>query len=301
MIEKTNIRALEELLLLAQCGDATERQIDELNDLLRNDAGLRVAATRFLQFDAMLQEEISARATADQFTSSPPPNEIPLRLVDAATLAPHLMAPPRSELPPEPSRLSHAPMANRNAWSDGSGRFVTWLLATAVVAFVATSISFLLLGRNTNATRTTDTDESPTTAMRASTHTPFAVLVQTHDCVWVGGSEHFEGQRLSAGTLELKSGLAEIRLDSGISAILQGPAAIDLLTSNHAVLQFGSVVVEGAGADISLRLGTPQGEIVDIGTRYSAVVARGQDSTEIHVFDGTVLVHRQDREDSDDP
>ena len=297
MSDSANIRHLEELLLLVQTGDASDSQIDELNELLRSDAELRTAATSVLRFDLMLQEELPLHASGDALNDSTSRTEAASSLAGTVATVHQLDVPSTPEEHTEFYRLADEPTSHHHVQSQYRGRFFTWLLATAAVVLAVASLSFLFRGRDQYTTRTTDSDLGLSTITSHSAPTPFAVLVQTHECVWVGMSEYFEGKRLSAGTLELKSGLAEIRFDSGISTILEGPAALDLVDMDRAKLQFGSVVVEGADTDISLRLGTPQGEIVDIGTRYSTAVSRDQDSTEIHVFDGSVLVHRQDYKD----
>ncbi|MFG0253648.1 MAG: iron dicitrate transport regulator FecR, partial [Rhodopirellula sp. JB053] len=70
MISEQRRKRVEELLQISQGGDASAKQIDELNDLLRNDEELRYVAVRSLQFDAMLQEEFQVRNTAILFDPS---------------------------------------------------------------------------------------------------------------------------------------------------------------------------------------------------------------------------------------
>ena len=125
---------------------------------------------------------------------------------------------------------------------------------------------------------------------------PTAILRRALHCKW-SGAPLFEGERLLSHELALEQGLAELQFDTGVRVVMEGPASIRIESQDHVSFKRGKIVVHGGEADDdSLRLSTPQGDITDIGTVYSSAVLP-DGTTEIHVFDGEVLVRGFDGRD----
>lgn len=106
-----------------------------------------------------------------------------------------------------------------------------------------------------------------------------------------------QGLRLTSGTLELTSGIAEITFDTGAEVTLEGPARLQVISENKARLTTGrasAVVPEPARGFVIL---TPSSYIRDLGTAF-AVEVREDRETDLHVIEGEVEVSTADRKAS---
>ena len=96
----------------------------------------------------------------------------------------------------------------------------------------------------------------------------------------------------SGRRLAIREGLLQVCFDSGASIIVQGPAGIDLQSSNSVSLHNGSmtadVPVEGRGFAVR----TPNATLIDLGTRFGIAWEAGQ--TDVEVFEGSVIVRPVD-------
>jgi hypothetical protein len=112
-----------------------------------------------------------------------------------------------------------------------------------------------------------------------------AWLVNAQDCRWAGGAAPAD---MRPGTvLAVDRGLAEVRFRSGAVVVLQGPAALELLSGNSARLRRGRLTGRVAGPVKGFELFAPGGRVVDLGTEFGVAVAdAGQ--TDVYVFDGRV-------------
>lgn len=112
------------------------------------------------------------------------------------------------------------------------------------------------------------------------------VIRKQQDCVWktavLTSHDHFPTGRLS-----LTAGLAELSFDSGTDVILEAPCEFEVTSSDSARLLSGKVSVTVTEVSNGFTLRTPEAEILDLGTEYA--VALDEESTEVHVFDGSVL------------
>ncbi len=100
-------------------------------------------------------------------------------------------------------------------------------------------------------------------------------------------SEALDAGNFSKGIVELVSGTAEFRFNSGTNVLLEGPCKLAILSSDSARLLAGTVFVNVTEVSNGFLLETPDARIVDEGTQYA--VALDSTSTEIHVFDGSVI------------
>lgn len=122
---------------------------------------------------------------------------------------------------------------------------------------------------------------------------PFvAQLRQAVDCQWGGPADEAPtpGIHLRKGrVLDLKSGVAEIRFDSGAGVALEGPAKFALAGENAGNLQLGRLSARVPEEAIGFSLDTPSTTVVDLGTEFGVAVYKNE-TTDVHVFAGLVQV-----------
>ncbi len=116
-----------------------------------------------------------------------------------------------------------------------------------------------------------------------------ATVIFEDQCRWQQPEELLEGFRIAPGRLHLSSGTAILRMDGGAELVLRGGSIVNLISSGSAALEGGDVTVHATGEAVGFRLHTPAGELLDLGTEFSASIdAAGV--TEVRVIDGEVAV-----------
>lgn len=175
-----------------------------------------------------------------------------------------------------------SPAKNGSARSSRS----TWAFVGAVAAIAAVLlISFVWLVQSQDGepeqiaegTKQGDIDIDPVME--------FGRLIQQADCEWKQTPP--EDGRFSAGLMELMAGAAELRFDSGTNVVLESPCSLKIESSDSAQLLAGTVFVDVTEVSNGFLLTTPEASIVDEGTQYA--VSLDSESTEVHVFDGSVI------------
>ena len=120
--------------------------------------------------------------------------------------------------------------------------------------------------------------------------TPVATLVRSRDCLWSGDQQpKFEGHSLLTRELFLEQGVAELRFDSGVRLVIEGPTKLSIDSSTSATVSLGRVVLHGHELAQEFELITPRANLYDIGTEYGTSVDESGD-VEVHVFDGAVRI-----------
>jgi ferric-dicitrate binding protein FerR (iron transport regulator) len=116
-----------------------------------------------------------------------------------------------------------------------------------------------------------------------------AWLVNAQDCQWAGNASQMPGRDMRAGkVLQLRRGLAEVEFDHGARLILQGPAGLELLSSNAVRLIHGTLTARVPPLARGFTVYSPQGKVVDLGTEFGLTVdERG--TTAVRVFAGEVV------------
>lgn len=89
--------------------------------------------------------------------------------------------------------------------------------------------------------------------------------------------------------LNLRSGLLELDLHGEARVVIEAPAVFRIVSPHHIQLMSGRCFAEMLERDANLRIETPAGDIVDLGTMF-AVDVTSPDSMDVHVFDGAVEV-----------
>lgn len=120
-----------------------------------------------------------------------------------------------------------------------------------------------------------------------------AVLTRAVNLVWdMDAGAPLPGAALSPGVLKLKSGLAQIEFYQGARVTIEGPAAIELLSSGEALCMNGRLIAHVPAQAKGFSIRVPQGKVVDLGTEFGLTV--DADDTAVHVFKGSVDVQAKD-------
>jgi hypothetical protein len=116
-----------------------------------------------------------------------------------------------------------------------------------------------------------------------------AALVNAQNCKWADGAG--PEQNLQAGkVLTLEMGLAEIRFRCGARVVLEGPAALELLSGHSARLRAGKLTARVPQEAVGFELLSPQGRVIDLGTEFGISVS-DSGATDVFVFEGKVEAH----------
>jgi len=116
----------------------------------------------------------------------------------------------------------------------------------------------------------------------------FAKLTRATDCVWEEPADPQPGDRLAAGPLKLRDGMAEITLVNGVNLLVEAPAHLELVDADNSLLRAGRIVVRVPPTATGYAVDTPKARVVDRGTEFGVnVEADGE--TIVQVFDGVVV------------
>ncbi len=96
-----------------------------------------------------------------------------------------------------------------------------------------------------------------------------ATLTAGTGVVWERGSNSAEiGSMLSPGWLQLKSGAVQIQFNTGARVILQGPAALELISPGEARLRFGKLSARVPEPAHGFKVYTSGATVTDLGTEF---------------------------------
>lgn len=124
-----------------------------------------------------------------------------------------------------------------------------------------------------------------------ATTSAVAVLTRGVDLVWEeSGASPALHAPLSPGELKLRSGVAEIEFFQGARLCIEGPAEIKLISAGEAYCKRGRFSAEVPPHARGFRIGTPKGDLVDLGTEFGLDL--NSDTPTLHVFKGEVELHR---------
>jgi len=241
-------REFDEAVAAVCHGSASDEQMRELNQVLRDDSAALDEYILRLELHSRLASE------PDIFVSrEPKANE----------------AGPRGRgitLPPSVAIVaSHPPSRKRK---------VNWVVALA--ACVA------LLAAGWWASRLWQPGERKRTTSKA-----VAMLNRAVDVQWdTRGDAPRLGGPLEPGLLRLKSGLAQIVFYSGARVVIEGPTDLQLVSANEATCRSGRLIAEVPPQAKGFRVSTPQMSVTDLGTSFGLQAKERR--TELHVLNGSV-------------
>ena len=126
-------------------------------------------------------------------------------------------------------------------------------------------------------------DEATTSAV--------ALLTRGVDLVWESSAmTPAVNEPLSPGELKLRSGVAEIEFFQGARLCIEGPASIRLVSAGEAFCSSGRFSAEVPPHARGFRIGTPKGDLVDLGTEFGLDLTSA--APKLHVFKGEVEWHQ---------
>ena len=99
--------------------------------------------------------------------------------------------------------------------------------------------------------------------------------------------------------LAIEAGCVELRLNRGVTVLIEGPASWTMDGENEATLHRGKAVAKVPPAAIGFSLNTPRGTVVDLGTEFGVEVTK--DRTDVVVFKGQVRFQSAKRNNFAEP
>jgi hypothetical protein len=255
-------RSPEEHQLLCEwlAGALRPEDAARLTGLARADAGLRKEMAALLVIERMLRHQGLVKGSRDAFAQ-----EVVARLREESMKEPRLAERVVQQIqgredeavPSSPSRVS------REAWWSAQwGRIAAGLILVAAVAAAVMTGGYL---RST-----------------------VAVVAGVEAAEWAPGQRMLTpGTALRRQSLEIASGFVSLRFPSGATVLLEGPARLKLLGEKKARLEHGKAVAEVPPAALGFVLESPDGRILDLGTKFGVRVGV-QGGTEVHVLQGKV-------------
>lgn len=119
---------------------------------------------------------------------------------------------------------------------------------------------------------------------------PFSLVAMVQDA----DSDLTVGDRLSAGAIEIKSGLVRLLFDDGVEVTLQGPAHYELIAPGKTRLHAGLLTATVPPGAEGFLVDTPSAQVVDLGTAFG-IEQHTNGTSRVSVFDGEVeVVNRKD-------
>jgi hypothetical protein len=185
-------------------------------------------------------------------------------------------------------------LIGRSTDSSSEKRNIGWAFL-AIAASLAMAIGFFAWPRNGPEPIAKGTPNRPVLteqfALRPqSADLPIAVLLGASEAEWKSkGLAGAAGLPLREGWLDLVSGTASIRFNSGAVATLIGPARFQLVDSMQCFLASGSMVANVPDQAHGFKVHTNAMQLTDLGTEFGIRIG-DSDATEVHVIDGLVEV-----------
>lgn len=133
--------------------------------------------------------------------------------------------------------------------------------------------------------------EESALAERADRPPPVATLAAAFDAIWSDPNVAFVLRQgdIPAGMLTLVSGRVEFLFDAGATAVIEGPATFEPVSRDTLRVAAGSVRCRCPHPGTELRVETPSGTIVDLGTEF-AISVEPDVRTRVAVIEGQVRV-----------
>ena len=120
-----------------------------------------------------------------------------------------------------------------------------------------------------------------------------AVLTRAINPVWGPTNLPTDlGSALTAGRLRLNSGLIQLEFYEGAVVVLEGPADFELIAADRAFCRQGKLRARVPPKSNRFTVGTPNTDVVDLGTEFGVLVDDGGGS-EVQVFEGSVNLQGQ--------
>lgn len=114
----------------------------------------------------------------------------------------------------------------------------------------------------------------------------FGVLSGHVDARWANALTLSKGALIPTGTMQLQAGVAQVELFSGVTLVVEAPAAFEVVSAMEMHVDHGRVRARVPEPAHGFRVLTREGELIDLGTEFALNVSDGQ--SEVHVLDGEI-------------
>lgn len=126
-------------------------------------------------------------------------------------------------------------------------------------------------------------------SVRGANFAAFASVIQLADARWVHGKPLAIGDRVSAGVLQLESGIIHLQFDNGVGVTLEGPVEFEVTSVDVTRLRSGLLTATVPPGAEGFRVDTPSAQVVDLGTAFG-IDQRADGTSTVSVFDGEVEI-----------
>lgn len=119
-----------------------------------------------------------------------------------------------------------------------------------------------------------------------------ATIADLADATWQGHDGPAIGQAVGNQTLQLQSGLAQVRFASGATVILQGPAVFTPRSARGGHLARGTISARVPESAKGFTVEADGVRVIDLGTEFGLTAGTSQgEAGQVAVFEGLVQVH----------
>jgi len=118
-----------------------------------------------------------------------------------------------------------------------------------------------------------------------------ATLASSENAAWESALPTKPGSKLAPGLLNLKSGVATIRFNSGAEVVLEAPAGLEVITPVKARLLRGAAMIDVPDSATGFVVETPDGYAIDYGTRFAVRVDQHRKQSDFEIIEGEITVH----------
>lgn len=255
------------LLLHAIEGDLSDKQIQELNDLIVSDPD---TAKHYLEF-MNLYSELSPYGDIGYINLSTCGSEAQKYDLFLQSLANQEQISPRIETK-KTSTESEIELVQKVTYGDT--KFFT-LKKTSVVSLILSAAALILLVLFAR--------------FAPQKHgIPVATLIDSLDAKWSGKDDQLQnGDQIVTSTEAyiLQAGYAQLRFTNDTLVAFEGPAEFQILTDDQIKLNYGKLYSIVPKQAFGFMVSTPRAKIVDLGTEFGVYQGRSGD-TELHVIKG---------------
>ncbi|MFT5466544.1 MAG: hypothetical protein ACI8UO_001644 [Verrucomicrobiales bacterium] len=120
---------------------------------------------------------------------------------------------------------------------------------------------------------------------------PVAEIVSSDSAEWARPVS----STLKPGRQQLLAGMVELKIGNSVRIAIEGPAEFELVDATRMKLAHGKVAADVGEFGRGFTIETPEGNAIDLGTRFGVSVA-DDGASEVHVFEGEVDVVQQGEE-----
>ena len=258
-MNREDIEELQSLLIDFECNDLDESGIERVREILRSSSTARKFYAQHQLLNAALHLESEAGLATDTFAN----------LID--------------------KKKRTKDLSNLGSKKERSHLFNLFAItAAAVLIFVLGSRVIYLEYFDRQATFQANFENEDQT-INEQTSSGIALVTRIVDAKWKLNQKKFAvGDALPPGKLSFDSGFVQIEFFSGATVILEGPAELNLISSELAQVARGRLRAQVPPAARGFTLEIDDIKVVDLGTEFGVSVSPDGSDTSIQVFDGEI-------------